>query len=47
VFKQEIIKLSADSKKKGGYTPEASDYYDALSKREVEKAKELWEASRK
>jgi hypothetical protein len=47
VFKQEIIKLSADSEKKGGYTPEASDYYDALSKREVEKAKELWEASSK
>ena len=47
VFKREIIKLNDECEKKGGYTSEASAYYDNLSHREEIKAKELWEVSRK
>jgi hypothetical protein len=47
VFKQEIVRLNADCEKKGGYTAEAAAYYDRYSERQKEKAKELWEASRK
>jgi hypothetical protein len=47
VFKQEIIRLNADSEKKGGYTAEAADYYDRYAKRQDEKAKDLWDASKR
>lgn len=47
VFKQEIVRLNTDCEKKGGFTSEASEYFDQSAKREGEKAKELWEASRK
>jgi len=46
VFMQEIVRLSADCDRKGGYTGEAAEYYDRLSGHEAEKAKELWVASR-
>jgi hypothetical protein len=47
VFKQEIVRLNADCEKKGGFTSEASEYLDHYAKRQDEKAKELWDASRK
>ncbi|MGB3044952.1 MAG: hypothetical protein WBB98_17400 [Xanthobacteraceae bacterium] len=46
VFKREIIRLSDDCDRKGGYTGEAAEYYDSLSEHQAEKAKELWAASR-
>lgn len=45
-FKKELVRLNAESEKKGGYTLEASSYYDQFKERQVEKAAELWEASR-
>jgi len=45
-FKKELVRLNAESEKKGGYTSEASSYYDQFKEKQVEKAKELWEASR-
>jgi hypothetical protein len=47
VYKQEIVRLNNDSEKKGGYTAEAADYYDQYLKKQDEKAKELWDASKK
>ena len=47
VFKQEVVGLNTDCEKKGGYTTEASEYLDHYSKRQDEKAKQLWDASRK
>ncbi|MBR1143684.1 hypothetical protein [Bradyrhizobium sp. AUGA SZCCT0431] len=46
VLKQKIVKLNDDSEKKGGYTKEASDYYDKHFEHEKDMAKELWELSR-
>ncbi|PWE81480.1 hypothetical protein XF30_02865 [Bradyrhizobium sp. SUTN9-2] len=45
-FKKELVRLNAESEKKGGYTPEAASYYDYLKERQIEKAKQLWENSR-
>ena len=45
-FKQEVVRLNTNCEKKGGYTSEASEYLDQYSKRQAEKAKELWGASR-
>ncbi|MCK1617567.1 hypothetical protein IVA96_13095 [Bradyrhizobium sp. 159] len=47
VFKAELLKQAADSEKKGGYTREAANYFDALSKLETEKSQEIWNASKK
>ncbi|QQO19445.1 hypothetical protein JJB98_05780 [Bradyrhizobium diazoefficiens] len=47
VFKKEILKQASESEKKGGYTREAAEYFDALQKREAEKAQEIWDASKK
>ena len=47
VFKAELLKQVADSKKKGGYTRDAANYFDALSKLETEKSQEIWSASKK
>lgn len=47
LFKQQLIRLDADCERKGGYTVEAAEYYDQNSERQTEKAKELWEVSRK
>ncbi|MCA1416171.1 hypothetical protein I6F30_34350 [Bradyrhizobium sp. NBAIM20] len=46
-FKAELLKQAADSEKKGGYTRDAANYFDALSKLETEKSQEIWNASKK
>jgi len=38
--------MNEDSEKKGGYTPEAADYYDKLQKDQPKKANELWDRSK-
>ncbi|WP_245448792.1 hypothetical protein [Bradyrhizobium ottawaense] len=47
-FKLELVRLNDNCAKKGGYTPEASDYYDRYKEGQNDKAqaKQLWEASR-
>jgi hypothetical protein len=47
VFKQEVVRLNTDCEKKGGYTTDASEYFDRHSQRQTEKARELWDASKK
>jgi len=47
VYKMELVRLNEECEKKGGYTPEAADYYDRYSHKQVLKAKELWDASKK
>jgi hypothetical protein len=41
-FAKEIIRMNAECEKKGGYTPEAVEFYDRYSERAIDKASELW-----
>ncbi|QWG17240.1 hypothetical protein KMZ68_20010 [Bradyrhizobium sediminis] len=47
LFKKEILKQADDSEKKGGYTKESAEFFDALLKHEAEKSEEIWNASKK
>jgi hypothetical protein len=45
-LKAEIVKLNLDCEKKGGFTPEAAEFYDKYAEDQKEKAQEVWVRSR-